>query len=254
MKAANPTSRAVFPEGAGRGLLRRTPALALGVALLLQGCGGLIPSKQAATVPTVTRPERVVVQKGRPGLVIGAVRGVEQNTDVIAGDLARLTGFGLVVVDGPGEQDPGGTRTLATPARFDPGSAGGRLEETYRRLVADAAQGRPALYVEIDGHGPGGSAGRVEIATVGLGRDDAWRLETLFELIRDSRLDDAGVPLLEVRVAPAVPARTASLAVAPRVLRIDLPGAARTTYREIYTKVLGAFLTESVGVLMPRPR
>jgi hypothetical protein len=249
MKAARPTSRPFVREAAGRGLLGRTAALALGVALLLPGCAGLTQGKPEATAPAETPGVRgrVVVQKGRPGLVIGAVRGGrERNTDLVASDLARLTGFGLVVVDDPGRRDP-------TPARFDPGSAG-TLDDAYRRLVTEAAQGPPALYVEIDGHGPEGSAGRVEIAAVGLGRDDAWRLATLFELIRDSRLDDASVPRLEVRVVPEGPARAAALAVAPRALRIDLPGAARTTYREIYTKVLGAFVSESVGVLMPRPR
>jgi hypothetical protein len=256
MQTASPTSRALVRPAVGTGLLRRTPALALGFVLLLQGCAGLVPGKREATVPAETRPGRVIVQKGRPGLVIGAARGgVEQNTDLIASDLARLTGFGLVVVvDEPGEPGPG-ARALAAPARFDPDSARARgLGEAYRRLVADAAQGPPTLYVEIGGHGPGGSVGRVEIATVGLGRDDAWRLETLFEMIRDTRLDDAGVPRLEVRVAPEMPARASSLAVAPRAFRIDLPGAARTTYREIYTQVLGAFLTESAGVLVPRPR
>jgi hypothetical protein len=256
MKTWCPTSLAFFRDAAGCGLLRRTPALALGVVLLLQGCAGFIPGKREATVPAETHPRHVLVQKGRPGLVIAAAGGsVGQNTGVIAGDLARLTGFGLVVVDDPGGRGPGGDRALATPARFDPGGAGTpRPDEAYRRLVADAAQGPPALYVEIDGYGPDSSAGRVEIAAVGLGRDDAWRLATLFELIRDSRLDDASVPRLEVRVAPEMAARAAALALAPRALRIDLPGAARTTYREIYTKVLGAFLTESVGVLVPRPR
>ncbi len=102
----------------------------------------------------------------------------------------------------------------------------------------------------------------LEIATVGLSRDDAWRLKTLFELIRDSRLDDPAVPRLEVRVesldslrSTAWVARPAgTLAAAPRALRIELPWAARTTYRETYTRILGTFLSESATFLVARER
>ena len=118
------------------------------------------------------------------------------------------------------------------------------------------------LYVEVHGNAHEESAGRLEIATVGFSREDAWRLKTLFELIRESRLDDPAVPRLEVWVESLDPVRyTASaakqagmLAVAPRALHIELPRAARTTYREIYTELLGAFLSESATFLVPRER
>jgi hypothetical protein len=226
--------------------------------MLLQGCAGLIQGKQDMTAPAeVPAGEgRVLVHKGRPGIVIGAPRAVlDRNTDVIAGDLARLTGFGLVVVKVPGGRESDTDGVVGTPARFDPETPGARrMYDAYRRYVTEASQGPLVLYVEIDGSGRSGSAGRVEIAAVGLGRDDGWRLQTLFELIRDSRLDDPAVPRLEVWVESVDPARAGVLNVAPRALHIDLPGAARTTYREIYTKVLGEFLSESVAVLMPRPR
>ncbi len=226
--------------------------------MLLQGCAGLIEGKQdvAAPAEVPVGEGRVLVHKGRPGIVIGAPRGaLDRNIDVIAGDLARLTGFGLVVVKVPGRRESDTDRVLGTPARFDPETPGAsRMYDAYRRYVTQAAQGPLMMYVEVDGNGRSGSAGRVEITAVGLSRDDVWRLRTLFELIRDSRLDDPAVPRLEVWVESVDPARAGVLAVAPRALHIDLPGVARTTYREIYTTVLGAFLSESVAVLMPRPR
>jgi hypothetical protein len=204
------------------------------------------------------------VQKGRPGIVIGAPYGAaDTNTDVIAGDLARLTGFSLVVMKRVPRTDPDGrgfdaSNALGTPARLEPETR--RVDEAYWRHVAEAAQGPLGLYVEVDGDRR--SVARVEITTVGLSGDDAWRLRTLFELIRDSRLDDPAVPRLEVSVATLDRvASTASVArqggippAAARALHIDLPQAARTAHREIYTRVLGAFLSESVAFLVPKGR
>ena len=99
----------------------------------------------------------------------------------------------------------------------------------------------------------------MQIATTGLTPDDAWRLKTLFELIRDARVQKP-TPRLELLVE----SRTAGLQTvqvstpralgAARALRIDLPRAARTTYREVYTNVLAAFLTESATFLVARER
>jgi hypothetical protein len=251
------------------GLLRQAPGLALGFAVFLQGCAGVIPGKEEARLPPagIAGGEgSVLVRKGRPGIVIGAPYGaLDKNTDVIAGDLARLTGFSLVVVERVAQAGSDGrgfdtNRVPATPARLAPETR--RMDEGYWRHVADAAQGPLGLYVEVYGNGRGGNVGRVEITTVGLSGDDAWRLRTLFELIRDSRLDDPAVPRLEVSVESLDRLRSTASAArqggvptsAPRALHIDLPQAARTTYREVYTKVLGAFLSESVTFLVPRGR
>jgi hypothetical protein len=129
--------------------------------------------------------------------------------------------------------------------------------------VSEAAQGSLLLYVEVHGNGHPESAERVEIATVGLSRDDAWRLKTLLELIRDSHLGAAdGVPRLEVRVDSVDVLRyTASAAKrygvpasSQRALHIELPRTARTTYREAYTELLADFLAQSAAVLAPPDR
>ena len=253
--------------------LRSAGRLVLGVAMLVQGCAGLMQGKEAAPAEISEREGSFQVWKGRAGFVIGAPHGTsDQATDIIGRELARLTGFGLVAATGFSHLDAGGRRfnvnrptesVPGTPARLEGETEEARrVYEAYRRRVAEAAQGPLRLYVEVHGNGRKESAGRLEIATVGLSRDDAWRLKTLFELIRESRLDDPAVPRLEVWVESLDPVRyTASaakqygmLGAAARALHLELPRAARTTYREIYAELLGAFLSQTATFLVPRER
>lgn len=263
-------------------MMRRGPGrLVVGLALLLQGCAGLIAGKDPAEAPAATSAPgtaaaggSVRVEKGRPGLVIAAPHGTSDiATDVMGRDLAKLTGFGLVVATGYSQLDAHGRRyNVNRPTESVPGVAA-RLEvetavarqvyEAYRRHVAEAAQGALRLYVEVHGNGRPESAGRLEIATVGVSPDSAWRLKTLLELIRDSRLPPGGeVPRLDVLVESHDPVwYTASaakqsgiLAQAPLALHIELPRLARTTYREAYTTVLADFLIQSAALLLPPPR
>jgi hypothetical protein len=124
--------------------------------------------------------------------------------------------------------------------------------------VADAAQSALRFYVEVHGNGRPESEGRIEIATVGLSPDDAWRLKTLLELIRDARVPEGGAPRLEVWVEPQDPVwYTASaakqsgiLAQTPLALHIELPRPARTNHREVYTAVLADFLIQAAALLL----
>jgi len=237
--------------------------------MVLQGCSGLTTISPEVTSPRATATGgdgNVLVRKGRPGVVIGVPQGtVGENTGLIAGDLASLTGFGLVVSKdaswaSPGDRSvgrrDGDLATTASVAREPRGTS--RADVAFWRHVVDAAQGPVGLYVEIDGRARQDGVPRVAIATVGLSPDDQWRLKTLFELVRDSRLDSSAVPRLEVQVEPLDAGRPSLPSewrpAASRALQIDLPVVARVTYREVYTRVLGAFLTESAIVLMPKAR
>lgn len=259
--------------------LRGAGSLVLSLAMLLQGCAGLFTGKdrplEPATAEGVPAAKGLFeIQRGRPGLVIGAPHGTSDSaTDVIGRELARLTGFSLVVATGFSHLDADGRRfNVNRPTESVPGTAA-RLEgETeaarevylaYRHRVEEAAQGPLRFYVEVHGNGRKESAGRVEIATVGLSKDEAWRLKTLLELIRDARLggqDDT--PRLEVWVESHDPIwYTASaakqsgvLATSERALHIELPKAARTTYREAYTQVLADFLTQSAALFISAGR
>jgi hypothetical protein len=262
-------------------MMRRGPgSLVVGLALLVQGCAGLLTDKESAEIPTVAPPPqagaasgRMEVEKGRPGLVIGAPHGsTDAVTDAIGRDLAKLTGFGLVVVTGYSHLDGEGRRyNINRPTVGVPGAAADlevrteaarRLYQAYRVRVAEAAQGPVRLYVEVHGNGRAESAGRLEIATVGSGRDDAWRLKTLLELIRDARLPvDGETPRLDVWVEALDPLwytasaakRSGILGQIPVALHLEIPRAARTTYREAYTTVLADFLIQSTALLLPPP-
>ncbi len=261
---------------------RGSASLVLGLALVLQGCAGLVGVKDSIETPAGTPPRApapmadgaVQVEKGRPGLVIAAPHGTSDSaTDVMGRELAKLTGFSLVVVTGYTHVDAAGRRyNVNRPTESEPGTAARQeveteparqVYQTYRRQVADAAQGPLRLYVEVHGNGRQASAGRMEIATVGVSRDDAWRLKTLLEMIRDARLPaDGAVPRLDVWMEPqdalwytASAAKQSGILAQTRLaLHIELPRAARTTYREAYTTVLADFLIQSAALLLPPAR
>jgi hypothetical protein len=252
-------------RGAGRGVLA--------LALLVQGCAGIVPDRRA-TPELVGHPGGAfLVQRGQAGIVIGAPHGTsDSDTDRVALDLARRTGFGLVVATGFAFLDPEGRRlNVNRPTESVPGSPARQEAETraardayaaYRRHLHEAAQGPLALYVEIHGNGRRQSAGRLEIATVGVSRDEGWRLKTLLELVRDAHLGARpGPPRLDVLVEPVDPLhyrasaakRGGALGLAPRALHIEIPRIARTAHREAYTALLADFLTQAAGVLLAAP-
>lgn len=260
---------------------RGAASVALGLALVVQGCAGLIAGKDSADAP-IAAPAgpagpiagSVQVEKGRPGIVIAAPHGTSDSaTDLMGRELAKLTGFGLVVVTGYTHVDAGGRRyNVNRPTESPPGAAA-RLEveteparqvyQAYRRQVAEVSQGPLRLYVEVHGNMRPESAGRMEIATVGVSRDDAWRLKALLEMIRDARLPAEGdVPRLDVWMEPldtlwysASAAKQSGILAQTRLaLHIELPRGARTTYREVYTTVLADFLIQSAALLLPPAR
>jgi len=258
---------------------RAAPSLILGLALLLSGCAGLIGGRQPVSVSDAPRPPlspgqgSFNVQKGRPGFVIAAPHGTTDTaTDLIGLDLAHRTGFSAVVATGFGKLDGQGRRyNVNRPTEGVPGEpprseaeteAARRVYEAYSRSVAEAAQGPLRLYVEVHGNGHRDTSGRVEIATVGLSTEDAWRLKTLLEIVRDAHLRGRpDVPRLEVLVDPVDTLRyTASasksdgvLGRAEKALHIELPKVARTTSRDAYTAMLGDFLAQWSAVPAAAP-
>src|SRR5947207_1093385 len=80
--------------------LRSAGSLVVALAALVQGCGGLL-GKGAVPVTTATDAGAFQVLKGRRGVVIGAPHGTsDRESDVIGRDLARITGWSLVVGTG----------------------------------------------------------------------------------------------------------------------------------------------------------
>jgi hypothetical protein len=235
-------------------------------ALILYGC--------AAHPVDVDLNERgaIAARPGRPGVVIAAPHGTsDPRTGDIAAELARRTGFGLVVATGFGShsddpQAPERRSPVNRPSEGVPGRPGNeefptddarRVYEAYEERVRVAAQGPLVFYAEIHGNNRRETAGRIEVATVGVTPDDALRLRTLLELIREAHLRrQANAPRLEVRVEPAdAVADTASgakrvgvLRLPERALHIELPRAARTEWQEVYTAILADFLSQAVAL------
>jgi len=191
------------------------------VALALSGC-----AMQRVEVEPVAPRGAVVARPGRPGFVIAVSHATAdpQSRDVAA-ELARRTGFGLVIADG------------------------GRI---YEQGVREAAQGPLAFYAEIHGAPRSESASRIEIATVGGDAAHAGRLRTLFELIRDAHLRGSpGAPRVDVLVAPA-DARDRLLLVPGRTIQVAVPRIARGEAREPYLTILADFLAQAAALPVGR--
>ena len=217
---------------------QRLASLALG-ALVVGGCAtrrvavetvAPPPRPDVATRPDVAPRPDVATRPGRPGFVVAAAPGARDvAADVMATEIARRTGFGLVAAG-------------AAPIGQD----------AYARRVQEAAQGPLRFYAEIHGSERGECAGRIEIATVGVDRELALRWRALAELIRDAHLRaNRDVQRLDVTIAPAE-ARDAVLSLPQRALQIDVPRCSRRDWRETYTSILADFLAQAVGVPVGR--
>jgi hypothetical protein len=136
-----------------------------------------------------------------------------------------------------------------------------RVYDTYERRVREIAQGPLRFYTEIHGNNRPESAGRIEIATVGVDKEFAQRLRALAELVRDAHLrGQTRVPRLDVVVEPADPVfyaasgakRDGILKLPERALHIELPRAARIEHRQLYTAIVADFVAQAVS--LPRGR
>jgi hypothetical protein len=249
-------------------LLRHVPGFAT-VAVLLVGC-----TTRPVLLEGTARPGEIAARAGRPGIVVAAPHGASDlGTGAMAAEIARLTGFGVVVATDFTVSEPRGRRyqvnrpmegVAGHPSSEDVESEGARaVYETYERRVRDAAQGPLVFYAEIHGNSRPDSAERIEIATVGVDAEQALKLRTLFELVRDAHLRTRPpAPRFQVRVEPADPVyytasgakRAGILRLPQRALHIELPRAARHEARELYTAILADFLREAIALPLPARR
>ena len=232
--------------------------------LVLYGCVA-----QPVSIERDAPRGHIVARPGRPGFVVAAPHGTtDPQTGDVAAELARRTGFGLVVAagfaidpDAPGR--PGRRYQVNRPFEGVPGRPPGedvpseaarQVYLTYEKRVEEAAQGRLTFYAEIHGNGRRESAGRIEVATVGVDPEFAERLRTLFELIRDAHLrGHPSAPRLEMVIEPAdkifyaaTGAKRDGILRAPaRALHLELPRVARVDAREPYLTILSEFLREA---------
>jgi hypothetical protein len=234
--------------------------------LILGGC-----ATRTVVLDTEASRGTITVKPGRPGLVIAAPHGTSDvHTADIAADLGRRTGFGVVIATGfaiePDTRERAGRRYQVNrpmegvpgrpPSEEVPSDRAREVYDAYEARVREAAQGPLQLLAEIHGNNYRDAAGRIEIATVGVERELAFRLRTLLELIRDAHLrEHAQAPRLDVLIEPADTLRYAAsgakrcgiLQLPERGLHIELPKTARTEWREVYTAILADFLVQAAA-------
>jgi hypothetical protein len=166
----------------------------------------------------------------RAGVVVAAPQGSQdRDAEAMAVEIARRTGF-AVVRAGEGPRPP----------------------EAHEQRVLEAARGPLRFYAEILGSDPASCAGRIEIATVGVDREQALRLRALAELIRDAHLRASPeIQRLDVLVEPAdavthsAAGRNGLLRRPRQALQIELPRCGRRDFREAYTAILADFLAQA---------
>jgi hypothetical protein len=240
------------------------------------------PSLPPATVPPAvaippTRPEgHIAFHPGRVGHVVAAPHATSDlHTGDIASEVARRTGFGLVVASGfvpPDNGHAGGGRRYQVnrPLEGVPGrpaaeqvasEAARRVYELYERRVLEASQGPLRFYAEIHGDSRAPCTAQIEIATVGVDFEVAVRLRALAELIRDAHLRaNREVDRLQVLIEPvdtvgdgaAGAKRDGILRWPERALHIELPRCARRDWRDAYTAILADFLAQAVALVVGR--
>jgi len=178
----------------------------------LYGC-----ATHRAEVPSTTAAPHITVRPGRMGLVVAAAPATSDvDSGAMAAEIARRTGFGLVVTV-PGRWIAESTETARVVA------------ETYERSVREAAQGPLRFYAEIHGNARQQCAGQLEIATVGVDRLDL--LVEPVDAVTD-RVSGAG--------------RDGILRLPERALQIELPRCARRDWHDTYTSILADFLAQAV--------
>ena len=249
----------------------RLPALAsvTAASMVVVGC-----TTRPVSFEGTGTPREIVARPGRLGIVVAAPHGASDlGTAAMAAEIARLTGFGLVVAtEFSVSERPGWRYQVNRPMEGVPGrpssedveSDGARsVYAAYERRVRDAAQGPLQFYAEIHCNSRPESAERVEIATAGVDAEQAQKLRTLFELVRDAHLRArSSAPRLQVSVEPADPVvstasgakRAGILRLPQRAVHIELPRVARHEARELYTLILADFLREAIALPLPARR
>ncbi len=234
--------------------------------LILYGC-----ATRTGVFDADTARGGIAAQPGRRGLVIAAPHGTSDvRTADIAADLGRRTGFGVVIASGfaieSDTRERAGRRyQVNRPMEGVPGrppseevatDCAREVYDAYEARVREVARGPLQFFAEIHGNNHRDVAERIEIATVGVDRELAFRLRALLELIRDAHLREyAQAPRLDVRIEPADTLRYAAsgakrcgiLRLPERALHIELPKAARTEWREVYTAILADFLVQAAA-------
>jgi hypothetical protein len=206
----------------------------------------------------------------RPGIVIGAPHGsYDLYTAEIVTQLAFRTGLAAVIARGftPTESGDGRRINVNRPTEryvslSDREFETERARDTYKQFtnsVLSAAGANLDLYIDI--HQNSGS--RIEVATVGLSKEEARNIKNAYLAARDQALAASkGISVVDLAIEPldqlevgAWAAKTNGiLTLANRSLHFELPGdvlMAPAQHREFYTLVLAQVIAKLPAMLRP---
>jgi hypothetical protein len=208
-------------------------------------------------------------RNGLRGVVIGAPHGsFDGDTAEMVKQIGYLTGVASVVAKGFTPTEAGGWRiNVNRPTEKTFPSDGSELHSlrareiyrAFRETVLHAAAGELKLYVDIHRYSPGN---RIQVATVGIGCEEARMLKTLYYRIRDrTRSGQPGIPVVDFAIEPldevALRAsRTKSegiLSLTQKGLHFELPSEKvflSAEAREVYTRVLADLLETGAPFLL----
>jgi hypothetical protein len=207
---------------------------------------------------------------GRAGVVIGAPHGTyDEYTAEIVRRLAFRTGLAAVIARGFSPTEAGGWRinvnrptekTFLAP-EFETSTLRSReVYHGFRKLVFDAAGGDLQLYIDVHQYGKDAT---IQVATVGVAREQARKLKQSYQVIRDRLLKNSpGIEPVELVIEPldivdvgAWPAKDSGLlSVARKSLHIELPlhSALRTDKsRSVYTRIIAELVKRAADDLSP---
>lgn len=203
------------------------------------------------------------------GVVIGAPHGsFDEYTAEMVKRLAYRTGIAAVIAKGFTPTEAGGWRiNVNRPTEKTFPSEGLELHSqrarrvygAFRDLVFEASSGDLKLYVDIHQYN---TDSKIQVATVGISREEARIIKMLYDEIRDkmlahqSNVPAVGLliePLDEVEIGAWAAKSEGILGVAKKSLHFELPSQKifiTPDAREAYIRILANLLNETVPFLL----
>ena len=216
------------------------------------------------------RLERIPSRKELRGIVLGAPHGTfDQYTAEIVKKISFQTGLPAVIAKGFTPTEGSGWRinvNRPTERRYPSGEIeidterASQVYRDFKQLVFSAAAQRLDLYVDIHQNG---RQQNIEVATVGISREQAHRIKNRYREIRDRVLrgrpdieavDLAIEPIDSVEIGAWAAKANGILGVANKSLHFELPVhrvLRSSKSREAYTQILAALLDRTVDELSP---
>lgn len=207
------------------------------------------------------------------GVVIGAPHGTyDEYTAEMVKRVSYQTGIAAVIAKGFTPTEAEGWRiNVNRPTEKTPLSEGlelhseraRRVYRTYKNLVLDASRGDLGLYIDIHQNA---REDKIQVATVGISRQEARLIKRLYEKMRDQNLrsnpsiQPVGLviePLDQVEIGAWAAKTEGILSLAKKSLHFELPSHkvfVTTSAREAYTRILADLLNRTVPLVLQRDR